>query len=540
MKTKSVLLAASILAALALSLPQAMGATITDTTGDLNDGTVGDDLSGFGHLDITSVEVTNSFTDLIWKINLVGDPVAVNWGKYCIGISTNNTTGSTTNNGWGRPISLGIGMDFWIGSWVDGGNGIELYSYDGANFNNIGGATITKDTSSVTIRAGLDTFGKGVGDSIDFEVYTTAGGGTDSAVDALSDPSVAITTWSGPYSSNLFSTYSIVAIPATTNQVTFQVDMGVPIWELDNSIPGTFGFDPNVDTVYVTGSFNGWGTPPTPTNDFKLLQVGSTTVFSNTVPVVAPIGDSVFYKFWTDIGEWENPVLLGGGDRELVVTGAVATAPTVGFSDRLLTNPATNTVTFCVDMSFQQTWGEFEPTSGHTVVLPGQLQGWNPDTEAILLTNKPAPDTNIYCGSLELFYYPTGIVGLGDYKAKINGNTNARDGGWERPISTGSGNRSFDLLTVNPTYEFDFNDEDGVFDIDSISEGSIDLTFDAYYEGVYDIQSREDLNSGSYSTIGTVTNKTKDFQAVTFSDTALTNREFYRVEFKGYDKPPLP
>jgi hypothetical protein len=35
-----------------------------------------------------------------------------------------------------------------------------------------------------------------------FDVYSSGDGGGDSAVDALSNPNVAITTWAGPYTSS--------------------------------------------------------------------------------------------------------------------------------------------------------------------------------------------------------------------------------------------------------------------------------------------------------------------------------------------------
>ena len=90
--------------------------TYTDTTGDL--GTP--DFTGKNFLDITSVEVTNDFTDLIFKINLAGNPVATDWGKYCIGFDTNAATGDVGANGnaWGRVAAqslahAGRGMLVW-------------------------------------------------------------------------------------------------------------------------------------------------------------------------------------------------------------------------------------------------------------------------------------------------------------------------------------------------------------------------------------------------------------------------------------------
>jgi len=102
----------------------AQAVTYTDATGENFTG------AGGGILDISSVEVTDTLTDLIFKINVTGDPVAADWGKYMIGINS-TAGGDTTGNGWGRPISISDGMDYWVGSWVDGANVAQLFKYTG-------------------------------------------------------------------------------------------------------------------------------------------------------------------------------------------------------------------------------------------------------------------------------------------------------------------------------------------------------------------------------------------------------------------------
>ena len=215
------------LAAVLLAAP-GQAATFTDATGDLNDGTVGDNLSGFSHLDIASVEVTNDATDISFAITLVGDIQATDWGKYMIGISTSNATGDPNSNGWGRPITMSPdGMDYWIGTWVDSGNGAEQYSWDGAAWN-LDEATYngppnndisigtTQFTATVTVP--LANLGLGLGDMIWFDAYSSGGGGGDSAVDALSSSVPSVTTWGGPFNSpgdSGLSKYTVVPEPAT-------------------------------------------------------------------------------------------------------------------------------------------------------------------------------------------------------------------------------------------------------------------------------------------------------------------------------------
>ncbi len=198
----------STLAVLALGGMSLTAATYSDSTGENFTG------AGGGILDITSVEVNTTANDLIFKINLAGDPSSpTDWGKYMIGIDS-VAGGDTAGNGWGRPISLGSGMDYWFGSWVDSGNAVQVFGYSGS-WSQIGGAgtfaggpavpglSINKNTSSVTITAPLSLLGLVSGSQIPFtfDVYTSGGGGGDSAVDALGNPAQSIADWGNPYSS---------------------------------------------------------------------------------------------------------------------------------------------------------------------------------------------------------------------------------------------------------------------------------------------------------------------------------------------------
>jgi hypothetical protein len=213
MKMTQLILTASLVVGTTLSV---RATSYSDSTGDQGAG------NADGIMDITSVEVINTGTDLNFKIKLNGDPTAVNWGKYCIAIST-VTAGDTTGDGWARPIgfSANSGMNYWIGSWADGGNGAELYNYVGSwalksatyasNPDNI---SFAKDTSSVTLNLSYAGLGLSSGDTFLFDVYTTGGGGGDTAIDALSNPSTTVANWGDNYNSgSLYSAYTITAVP---------------------------------------------------------------------------------------------------------------------------------------------------------------------------------------------------------------------------------------------------------------------------------------------------------------------------------------
>jgi hypothetical protein len=213
---KTILPVVSALAALALAGMSATAATYPDPTGD--GALVG---TGGGILDITSVEVNNTASDLIFKINLVGDPTATDWGKYMIGIDS-APGGDPAGNGWGRPIGMSSGMDYWVGSWADSGNGAEIRNWTGSAWNlqsatynpNPDNLSFAKDGSSVTIKFNFAGLGLAPGSSFFFDVYTSGGGGTDSAIDALANPAQTVANWSDSYNSgNNVDSYTLTQVP---------------------------------------------------------------------------------------------------------------------------------------------------------------------------------------------------------------------------------------------------------------------------------------------------------------------------------------
>lgn len=519
----------------------------TDTTGDLNNGVPsGDNLSGFTHLDITSVEVTNDCSQLIFTINVAGNPVTTDWGKYCIGFDS-TAGGDTAGNGWGRPIALTQGMDYWVGTWVDGGMGAENRKWNGATWDlqsatyaaNPDNLSISKTTSNVTIKVSFVGLGKLPGDSIDFDVYATAGGGTDSAIDSLANPNIAVTAWAGPYATNLFRTYTITSVPGcdTTNLVKFTVNMEIPIWEYDNAIGD--GFNTNTDQLFVRGTFNGFTNNPA----YQLIQVGTSTVFTNTVEVVGPLGAVPEYKLYGfSFPGYENPVLSCGNNRSFVITNQNITIPAFYWSDRKLSDP-TNVVNLNVDMSLVRNFGKFDPST-NGVALPGSFNGWN--TGSLPLTAGSPPDTNIYSASISYRHYPTNGCAFGFYKFYISNLVDPnRDNGWEQPITTGGGNRSFGFPSTSQTLSYYYNDEKPTFKITSVQKLDADsaaVTFESFPKrgglpgyptgGVYMVESSPLVTGGVWTSNGTVVSTTS---SSTFTNTGLTgtNQLFYKVSLIG-------
>jgi hypothetical protein len=217
MKTR---FASPLLALSLLLLPSSLPAELfSDALGEIDPGIA----NAGGTLDIMAMEVTNTATDIVFTLTLNGNIATTDWGNFMIGIATGGT-GTTTGNGWGRPINMnspGGGMDYWIGSWVNAGGGSQLWAYDGSGWNLMVPAPSKNfsagSNSTLTHTVSLSSLGLALGDSFYFDAYSTGGGGTDSAVDALSNPNVSITGWSGPYTSNTtngISQYTVVPEPS--------------------------------------------------------------------------------------------------------------------------------------------------------------------------------------------------------------------------------------------------------------------------------------------------------------------------------------
>lgn len=183
----------------------------TDAVGDIDPGIA----NAGGTADILGMEITTVGSDLNFKLTVNGNVASTDWAKFMIGIgSFNAPLGTTTGNGWNRPINLQYtpdgfptpgGMDYWIGSWVDGGGGSQLWAWDGAAWT--GPTALTSfsftpgATSDINYTVSLASLGLAPGDQFTFDAYSSGGGGSDSAIDALANPNVSITSWSQTYTS---------------------------------------------------------------------------------------------------------------------------------------------------------------------------------------------------------------------------------------------------------------------------------------------------------------------------------------------------
>ena len=194
----------------ALGCSQLRATIYNDSIGDVFTG------AGGGILDITSVEVTNNASDIFFTISLNGPIASPNdWGNYMVGIDSGpgGDTATPVGNPWSRPISMSGGMNYWLGSWVNGGGGAQLWTYSGS-WSGPGAAAVESfGSQNFTIKASLAALGLSPGNSFNFDVYSSGADGNPGAIDSLSNPNQTINDWGVAYQNGPVSIYTVTPVP---------------------------------------------------------------------------------------------------------------------------------------------------------------------------------------------------------------------------------------------------------------------------------------------------------------------------------------
>jgi hypothetical protein len=350
--------------------------TFNDATNDISSNVS----SGSGTLDIVKMEVVDTETDVIFTMTVNGNVSSANWGNFMVGIANQKAVGTTSGNAWGRPINLNAGatngvtngMTHWIGSWVSGTGGGQLWTYGTTNWTGpaapAGFAFAAGVQSTITYTVTKESLGVTNGDVIVFDAYSSGSGGSDSAVDALSNPTNSITNWSGSYTSSSTNTTGVVGSGPTrsytlantalntTQPITFQVDMRAQIGAgLFN--PATEG----VDVEWGTGFLN-----------FSALADGDGDgVYTGTPSVSAPAATPVGYRYVISPNDVALPLQPETVSRTFTMPNAPTTVPVAYFNNIA----GFRDVTFSVDMATAQVAGAFNPAS-QTVQVRGPFNNW--------------------------------------------------------------------------------------------------------------------------------------------------------------------
>lgn len=244
--------------------------TYNDNTGDIDPGIA----TGNGTLDIVKMEVSQTATDFIFKLTVNGNVSTTDWGKFMVGIATGNTAGTKTSNGWGRPIYMdateSAGMNYFIASWLDVGGGAQLWAYNNTSSSWTGPASLAAFSinanaqSTITYTVSYASLGISEPGTVFFDAYSSGGGGSDSAVDALANPNVSISSWGQTYTSavstNIVS-HSFGSLPVELTSFSAKVDAGKVelLWKTATEV-NNFGFEVERKTVSNEQSTkNSWG-----------------------------------------------------------------------------------------------------------------------------------------------------------------------------------------------------------------------------------------------------------------------------------------
>jgi len=166
-------------------------------------------LSGGEHLDITSVEVTNTDNDITFFFTLTGSAVATNWGKY--GAIIRHAGPVTDTLAWNRNMDLTDGQNGWIASWVDQpADNIQAFTWDGASWlgGTVGSNVVVDNTVSITVS--LASIGVMLGETIIFDAVSTVGGDGDTATDSLTGATP--TDWQSPIEMDGLQ-YTVAPVP---------------------------------------------------------------------------------------------------------------------------------------------------------------------------------------------------------------------------------------------------------------------------------------------------------------------------------------
>jgi len=176
----------------------------TDPAGDAGGPTI-------PNLDLLQLDAAVQDGYLIITLTINGDVGATDWGKYIVSIDADQVAGSggmsqfpnadpPTNdaNPWTRNIAIANQQhlaEYFIGSWVDGGGGVQLWRFTGTGSpqwqmtGGIGMAVTPGSVSTITYTILLSDLGASYPATLCMEAYSSGSYSYDTANDTVNNPS---------------------------------------------------------------------------------------------------------------------------------------------------------------------------------------------------------------------------------------------------------------------------------------------------------------------------------------------------------------
>jgi hypothetical protein len=226
--------------------------------------------------------------------------------------------------------------------------------------------------------------------------------------------------------------------PLESREVLFQVNM--------NEVARKGWFDPEKDSVWVRGDFNGW--------DLRnlLIDADMDGIYSAGIEIEGPSTAESQYKFYASSPElgWETNVGPAGeyGNRifSLGAAGSLQELPVVSFNNTLPVVDEVRNVTFVLNTYFAYHSGLFQPGAGDCIVLNGDFNRWGGD---------PGVPATLQADPYEAYVYkitlpvrgPESLVMQYKYRIISGDGRNLKNNGWEELSEDSSGilNRKFAL-----------------------------------------------------------------------------------------------
>lgn len=342
----------------------------------------------------------------------------------------------TFTNGFTPKFAVGISSGFG-GLWqlANGGNN-SLPFVTSVNYNN-GNGNFSIPATSLGLTNGqaanIRIFGTYISDS--GYRSTEAIGGNDSTAFGQG--------WN-PFVQTAFATYAFSTPPPPTYAVKFSVDMAAQI--------ASNAFAPGSDVVQCGGSFQ---TNPFAFDDFPLVRVGTSSIYTNTYKDANPTNTVEQYKFrfislannttnYDDSPNRQFTLKSGGQVLPLVYFNNIAAVPSA----------TTNEIKFSIDMGPQIYLGNFNPGAGDLIKVYGSFEvpKWSGNFPPVgNLTNNPTLSgnaSNIYSGTFVDGNYPGTVH---QYKFVIApGGTGANyENGSDRSLTTPTNSGTLALAYFN-------------------------------------------------------------------------------------------
>ncbi|MBI1936529.1 MAG: T9SS type A sorting domain-containing protein [Ignavibacteriales bacterium] len=234
---------------------------------------------------------------------------------------------------------------------------------------------------------------------------------------------------SGSYSTGGY--YTSVA-----SDVTFNVNMTLPI---------NMGMDPATATVGVAGNFNGWNTTAT-----TLTDADGDKIYSGTVSVTS--GELLVYKFiynqngtsWE--GAWDGEDDIFGNDKNRIY-GVIDGANSI---ERFWNNQDPNVqlgdgnISFTMDMSVLEEIGVFDQVTD-LLQIRGGFNGWSDSDPSKSHMNQDVFNPSEWYLTIPFEKAEVNSEQTFKYYAVL-ANPGIWTDSWERPLSTGGGDRSAPFL----------------------------------------------------------------------------------------------